>query len=1056
MKKSGNTPQRTLWRRSVAVAVALAISSTALAQSNAVGSIFGAGGEAGAKVTITNTATGVTRSTTVDSSGRFQIPSLPVGNYKVELQKASGAVETRNSVLVAIGSGSEVSFGDEVLEEALVSATGTSLIDVSSTDTRTVFTSEELGKMSVKQSIEELAMLAPGAVRGDARYNTNRGQPAVSFSGSGANENAFYINGYAVTDPTKGLGSSSLPYGSIAQYQLITGGYGAEFGRSTGGVVNIVTKSGSNKWVAGAQVTYTADELSDHSPDYYVPANGTPQDGLLYSDASERETNSTVYNLYVGGPIIQDKLFFYLSGEFEKRTIDGPQTLCADTYRNRCTNDGLSGWHDRDIEVPRWLAKVDYNFAEGQLLELTAISDVRKEKRRYYAYYNNVLPNATLQASQGVSELRTKGTNINGGFDYKDGGELYIAKYTGTITDNLIFTGLYGHQKNAHGIVPFGYDPTVVAVRDNRTTIPAASKLPTIGAYTTLNDPTSYDKTTGYRFDLNWIVEDHSIRVGYDFQDLAYKDGVVTSGPGYFWQYFDVQVPGSVIQGSGGAVSPASGQYVTKVMTDRGGTFTTDQYAYYLEDRWQLSNNVLLTLGLRNENFKNYNAEGVLFLDQTNQWAPRLGLSWDVFGDSSLRTFANAGRYHLAIPLNVAFRQVGRTLGTSEYFSFTSIDANGIPQGLAPLGNGPYSSNQEYGQARDPKQAAAQNLKPYYQDEFSVGAEGRVFNDLKAGVRLTYRSLKSQIDDNCDWRPAYNWAMANGYSSGVDNEEIIAPGLDDLAETFGNELWGCKIINPGEDNTILFSDGNGNYIPAKISAEQFGLPKLKRTYKGMDLFLEHPFRNGWYGKIDYTLSYNKGNAEGMLYSDSGQPDVAVTANWDSPELMDGAYGYLPNDRRHQIKAFGFYELSPEWRVSATVTSASGRPRSLAGTYAGDALLDVDAIGPDALTPAEYHDGYVIYNGPYYHWVNGERSPRGAGGRLSWTTLVDVGLMYSPNAFKNQLKVGVDVFNVFNTVEVQSSVDQVRLANNVINPNGNMALSYNTGRQVRLMLRYDWE
>jgi outer membrane receptor protein involved in Fe transport len=1056
MNKTGNTLRRLPWQRSVAAAVALAISGVAMAQSNAVGSIFGSSGEAGGTVVITNTATGVSRSVSVDSNGRFQIPALPVGTYKVELQKDGRTVEERESVLVSIGAGSQVNFGESVLEEVLVTA-GRSIIDVSATDTRTVFTAQDLERIAVKQSIEDIALLAPGSVRGDARYNTNRGQPSVSFGGSGANENAFYINGYAVTDPTKGLGSSSLPFNSIAQYQLLTGGYGAEFGRSTGGVVNIVTKSGTNQWAAGAQVTYTPDSWTKRSPDFYRPANGTPSDNLLYSDASDRETDSVIYNAYVSGPIIQDKLFFFLSGELEKRTVDGPQALIADTYRNRGSQDGPTGWHDRNIDVPRWMAKVDYAFAEGQSLELTGISDVRKEKRRYYAFYNNTLPSGADQTKYGVNSLLTKGTVNQGGFDYKDGGELYIAKYTGTITDNLIFTALYGHQRTAHDIVPFGYDPSIIAVRDARTRV---TPLPNVGSFATLNDPHAYDKTSGYRFDFEWIAGDHDFRLGYDKQELTYKDGVVTTGPeGYFWQYFDVPPEdiGELIQGAGGAVAPASGQYVTKVRTERGGTFTTDQYAFYLEDRWQIADTVQLTLGLRNESFKNYNADKVVFLDQSDQWAPRIGVSWDVKGDSSLRAFANAGRYHLAIPLNLAFRQVGASLGTSEYYSFTGIDANGIPQGLVALGNGPYSSNQEYGQARDPLKAAAKGLKPYYQDEFSLGGEAKVFGDLKAGLRLTYRSLKSQIDDNCDWRPALNWAVSQGLVSGVDEEEIIAPGLDDLAESYAVQLYECKIINPGVDNTMVFSNPDGTYVDAKITAEQFGLPKLKRTYKGIDLFLEHPFRNKWYGKIDYTLSWNKGNAEGMLYSDSGQPDVAVTANWDSPELMDGGYGWLPNDRRHQIKFFGFYEFSPEWRVSGTLTAASGRPKSYAGTYEGEPLLSVDGkVGPDALTDKEYNDAYVTYNGPYYHWVDGVVSARGAGGRLPWTTLLDLGVTYAPSYFKNQLKLGVDVFNVFDSIETQSSVDQLRLANNAINPNGGMPLSYNVGRSVRVTLRYDWQ
>src|SRR5690606_11451819 len=111
------------------------------------------------------------------------------------------------------------------------------------------------------------------------------------------------------------------------------------------------------------------------------------------------------------------------------------------------------------------------------------------------------------------------------------------------------------------------------------------------------------------------------------------------------------------IPGSGGAVVPGgNGDYVQKIIYANGGTFEVKQYAYYLEDRWQINDRWLLTLGLRNESFENYNADGVVYVEQKNQWAPRIGASWDVHGDSSLKVFANAGRYHLAMPNNVARR----------------------------------------------------------------------------------------------------------------------------------------------------------------------------------------------------------------------------------------------------------------------------------------------------------------------------------------------------------------------------------------------------------------
>src|SRR5690606_32914183 len=101
-----------------------------------------------------------------------------------------------------------------------------------------------------------------------------------------------------------------------------------------------------------------------------------------------------------------------------------------------------------------------------------------------------------------------------------------------------------------------------------------------------------------------------------------------------------------------------------------GGTFTVEQDAFYLEDRWQVTPNLLLSLGLRNERFTNFNSDGIAYAEQDDQWAPRVGATWDVYGDSSFKVFGQIGRYHLAMPMNVAVRAAAGSYYTREYFEF--------------------------------------------------------------------------------------------------------------------------------------------------------------------------------------------------------------------------------------------------------------------------------------------------------------------------------------------------------------------------------------------------
>lgn len=1004
--------QKAMRRSALTVALGLCFVTGVQAQSNAAGSIFGSTGQPGSTIVIRNVDTGLTREITVDSGGRYSATALPTGRYTVTMQRDGQAVASRENVQVTLGGGREVSFASVAEADATtlerVVATGTSsaaFIDVSSTDTRTTFTSEQLDKLPVGRSIESVALLAPGVVQADSRY-----PGTASFGGSAASENAFYINGYAVTNPLTNLGSSSLPFDGISQMQVITGGYGAEFGRATGGVVNIVTKRGSNEWEFGGLLTYRPDSLRADPENLIYPDNGTPNDGLIYQKRDGNEIGSWSYGVYAGGPIIEDRLFLYASGEIEHQD---------ETWVAARPGGATNGYREYHYETPRWMAKLDWYLTDNHLLEFTAISDIEKETVDYFPY--------TYEAGTNNTE---RGFEKTGGYYYEDGGDLHIAKYTGYLTDNLTLTALYGQHEQDHIAIPFGYDPSEVYVSDSRSVADPVQR----GTYAQLAFPDAFDETEGGRIDVEWQVGDHSLRIGYDRQDSTSRAGEQTSGPGYRWIYSTCGPgqEGEGIDGGGGAVCPGgSGDYVSRYIYANGGTFTVEQSAFYLEDRWQVNDNWLLTLGLRNEGFENFNADGQTYAEQKDQWAPRLGVSWDVFGDSTLKVFANAGRYHLAMPNNVALRGAAGSLYTNEYFAFTDIDpVTGEPIGLTPLGDGPYSSNREYGQAPDPDSVTATDLDSHYQDEFVLGFEKQLTDSINVGARYVHRDLKAAIDDMCDYRPAYNWAIEQGMS-------------EDMADQLGNELASCRLFNPGEANTFMLDDGTGQLIEVPLTAEDLGFPQLKRMYQGIDFFVERPFDGKWYGKVDYTLSRNYGNAEGQLKSDVGQGDVSQTMDWDHPELMEYAEGYLPNDRRHYIKAYGFYQLSPEWRVSATATFQSGRPKNCTGYY------------PDTPENQDFIENYS-YGGPYYHFCDGEPVARGTSGRLPWTNKLDLGVAYSPDWAGNALEFSMDVFNVFDEQEAQSIVEYGELGGpGVPYAHTNRVLSYSAPRSVRFALRYDF-
>src|SRR5690606_25488567 len=241
----------------------------------------------------------------------------------------------------------------------------------------------------------------------------------------------------------------------------------------------------------------------------------------------------------------------YASGEIERQSQVGVLAR---------PGGATNGYQASDYNIPRWMAKIDWNITDNHIVELTAISDVTKNTVDYFPY--------SYEAGTNETE---RGYNKTGGYTYRDGGELYIAKYTGYLTDNLTLTALYGEQNQDHIAEPFGYDPGVVYVTDGR---PIANPVQR-GTYSQLDFPDAFDETKGGRLDLEWRVGDHALRVGYDRQDSTSRAGEVTSGPGYRWAYSRCAPGVEFIPGGGGAVCPGgNGDYVSQYKYANGGTFS--------------------------------------------------------------------------------------------------------------------------------------------------------------------------------------------------------------------------------------------------------------------------------------------------------------------------------------------------------------------------------------------------------------------------------------------------------------------------------------------------
>jgi hypothetical protein len=1031
MKRKRNASCLSLRKSALSLALGMCLAGGAQAQSNSTGSIAGQT-DAGASVTIENPATGFRREVTAGADGSYRVGSLPTGSYKVTTKG-----QTRDVAVTiggtGVGSTTNLSAID-VKGGGIINA-----IDVSSVESTTILTAEQIAKIPVPRNITGVALLAPGTVRGDAAFGN-----LASFGGGAVSENAYFVNGFNITNSFKNLNFGQVPFEAIAEQQVKTGGYGAEFGRSTGGVINLVTKRGTNEFHAGGNVFFSPSALRSENPNVYsngglqvvtgddpaiagvqtlVTSTNVPST-LLADNSRDDGGNNATTSVWASGALIQDRLFAYALLQYGR--VTGNQNYGG---VGAATSTAISN------KSPTWVVKLDWNINDSNLLELTAFSDKTKTETGVFS----VVP-----GTNGLGRGASRGTIFD-----ETGGASYSLKYTGYLTDNFTLSSLIGNGKSSrsnYGITAggvrqeyngnIGFAGGCPVITDIRTGV-ATGAVPRIRGCDfigTLGSPKSEDERKQFRVDAEWQLGDHLLRFGYDADQFNSFDAESIEG-GVQWRY----------QGT-----PAS-LAVRKRIFQTGANVEVDSKAFYVEDRWQVSDNFLAYMGLRWDSFKNKNGQGQEFISINNQFGPRLGFSWDVNGDGKLKVFGNAGRYALPLTATVAVRGASASLFSSQTGTYISVDpVTGAPIGF--VGGGVQYLNNEFGVAKNPKGIASENIEPMYQDEYILGAQAQLTDHISGGVRGIYRDLKRAIDDQCDYRPVLDWAASNGYD--VSDPFSSPPATPDGAVHVYNPGFAfCHLYNPGSDGIFNVDvDGNGMFEKVTIPGDVLG-PKAKRTYKALEFFAEGQW-DKFFVQGSYTWSQSKGNTEGGVKSDIGQDDTGTTQDFDYPELTLGTDGFLPNDRRHSFKLFGNYEVNDEWSIGANVLVQSGRPINCFGIRGNDPV----GYGASYLSCGQAGAWVLNSAGTARLVDNGSTViPRGTSGRTPWTRSLDLNVAYSPSWAEGKLTFKADVFNVFDEhgTTAVSEAGEDGVGNPLTATSYRTPLSFQAPRSFRFMIQYDY-
>ena len=942
----------------------------------------------GVEVTVRNPNTGFSRTVRADTEGNYRFPFLPVGNYVVEASRAGSTLGKLADVTVGLGTATTADVTLNLTNIDAIEVTGTRIItavDVRSTESATNVTREDLERLPVERDILSVALLAPGLTKGDSAT----GLGGVSFGGSSVAENTVYINGLNVTDFYNRIGSSSVPYAFYKEFQIKTGGYSVEFGRTTGGVINAVTRSGTNEFEFGTEVAWEPSSLQGSKTDRFYE-DGRPRIIGRYDEYDR--TNATAY---ASGPIIKDKLFFF--GLYEARD-----------FQKTNTNNTATTIFDRDADDAFWGAKVDWQISDHHLLELLAFSD---ENETVIDSWDFDYPNGARM------DYQNERIEENGGLNWS-------ATYTGYLTDSFSMKALYGENERSASQYSAN-DLLCSYIFDDRD-----GRSDNLGCTESRSVLDRSDTREAARLDFEWQLGDHLLRFGLDRETNTSEHQ--QSYPGDGLTYIVNTQSGDVLEN--GYPYPAGAEFVTTRRYGVDGEFETINSAYYIEDNWSITDSFVFNAGLRAEAFDNKNSDGDSYIKMDDMFAPRFGFSWDMRGDNRSKLFGNAGRYFLPVANVINIKQAGGFFDVRTHYEFNGFETvteNGLTFTRPVLGDqlGPVDDSQGDGSVGDLRSEVDADMDPVYQDELILGFQSMIDDTWSYGVRGIYRKLNNAIDDMeirsngiyCDGEPTrVGWVMANPSENVTVFTDTDCDGENDAWVTIDTSTAGW--IRP-----------DANYVG------EVGWAEPKRTYKALELMIDRAWDAKWALNATYTMSWSKGNAEGPVNSDTNFGDAGRTEAFDTPWVQFGGNGYLPNDRRHQLKLRGAYALSEHWEFGTTLTAQSGRP--------------ISAFGNRNPFDDRVYDSFFVFNPDTEQY---ELRERGTQGRTPWIFDLGANVTYRHSFSIADLRVKFSVYNLLDqerTTEVDEFLGETSGAGS--NSQYRVGTSYQSPRYALLTLNLDF-